>query len=67
MKKFYLMKIKINCIKKEQINNYMNNGGLLKDFQKEIKNNNKQQILTFLSKFTIFDFEIVNEKVDELC
>ncbi|CAD8074924.1 unnamed protein product [Paramecium primaurelia] len=67
IKKFYLKKIKIQCLKKQNIESYMKNGDILKDFESEIKNNDKQQIQTFLAKLTIFDFEIINEKVDQLC
>lgn len=42
----------------------MKDGEMLKDFESEIKNNDKSQIQTFLAKFTIFDSEIINEKVD---
>lgn len=42
----------------------MNNGDMLKDFEAEIKKDDKQKIQTFLVKFAIFDFEIINEKVD---
>ncbi|CAD8166787.1 unnamed protein product [Paramecium pentaurelia] len=67
LKKFYERKINIKQIHKSIIEFYMNSGGMLKDFKREIINNDKQQIQQFLVKFTIFDYEIDNEKVDQLC
>ncbi|CAK79380.1 unnamed protein product (macronuclear) [Paramecium tetraurelia] len=65
LNKFYVKIIK--CIKKQNIDNYMKNGEMMTDFESEIKNNDKQLIQSFLAKFTVFDFEIIDQNVDQLC
>ncbi|CAD8176415.1 unnamed protein product [Paramecium octaurelia] len=65
LNQFYIKVIK--CIKKQDIDSYMKNGNMLTDFESEIKSNDKYQIQTFLEKFTVFDFEIIGQNVDQLC